>query len=70
MFNRLNQHLWVGNVFKPEQFGFRKGNTIKNALFILTNYILSAMDERKQMAGIFCDLTQEFDCVKHDILLQ
>jgi hypothetical protein len=70
MFNILNQHLWVNNVFIPEQFGFRKDNTIENGVFILTNNILTVLGEQKQTAGIFCDLTKVFDCVKHDILLE
>jgi hypothetical protein len=68
-FNILNQNLWINNVFIPKQFGFRKGKTIKNPVFILTNYILTVLGKQKQKASIFCDLTEAFDCVKHDILL-
>ena len=53
MFNTPNQHLWVNNVFIPKQFGFRKGSTIENAVFILTNNILTVLGEQKQTAAIF-----------------
>jgi hypothetical protein len=35
MFNRLNQYLQVNKILVPEQFGFRKGNTIGKAIFLL-----------------------------------
>jgi hypothetical protein len=60
MFNRLNYHLQVNNVLIPEQFDFRNGSTINNAGFTLTNYILTTPNERKQIAGIFCDWTKMF----------
>lgn len=50
--------------------GFRKSNTIENAVFILTNNISTVLGDQKQTAGIFCDLTKVSDCVKHDNLLE
>jgi hypothetical protein len=35
----------------------------------LINEILNAMNERKMVGGIFCDLQKAFDCVNHNILL-
>jgi hypothetical protein len=35
MFNRLNQYLQINKILVPEQFGFRKGNTIGKAFFLL-----------------------------------
>jgi hypothetical protein len=43
----------VNNVFIPEQFGFRKGKTIENPVFILTNNILTVLGKQKQRASIF-----------------
>jgi hypothetical protein len=59
----------VNNALVPEQFGFRKGMSIGNAVFRLTSNILNALNEKKQVEGIFCDLSKAFDCARHDILM-
>ena len=53
----------------PEQYGFRKGISIDNAIFNLTDKILTSLDHRQQVGGIFCDFSKAFDCMDHDILL-
>jgi hypothetical protein len=35
----------------------------------LINEIFNAINERKVVGGIFCDLQKEFDCHNHNILL-
>jgi hypothetical protein len=42
MLSRLDQHLQVKKILVPEQFGFRKGITIQQVIFILTNSVLNA----------------------------
>jgi len=39
------------------------------ALFKLTNQILSHINNKSSVCGIFCDLTKAFDTVNHDILI-
>ena len=70
MFNRLNQHLQVNGILVPEHFGYRKGTSIKKPIFNLVDNILTSLDHRIQIGGIFCDLTKVFDCVHHEILLK
>jgi hypothetical protein len=53
----------------PEQYGFRKDRIMDIATYAVTNHILKTLDEHSQILGIFCDLTEAFDCVIHDILL-
>jgi hypothetical protein len=69
MFKRLEQHLESNNILATEQFGFRKGAHIENAIFTNTDNILIALNKRQQVGGIFCNITKAFDCVNHTILL-
>jgi hypothetical protein len=69
MLNRLVQHLEVNKILSAAQFGFRKELHIDDAVFFLLNNIVTQLDERKHVGGIFCDLTKAFDCVNHGILL-
>ncbi|GFG37065.1 hypothetical protein Cfor_05746 [Coptotermes formosanus] len=36
---------------------------------MLTDSILTSLNQHEQVGGIFCDLTKAFDCVNHEILL-
>jgi hypothetical protein len=69
MFNRLNQQLQANNILVPEQFGYRKGITTEKAIFTVTDIICTALNQRMQVGGIFCDLAKVFDCVNHKIIL-
>ena len=61
-------HLETNNILAVEQFGFRKGVHIDSAIFNVTNNILTSLNQRLHVGGIFCDLTKAFDCVDHAIL--
>jgi hypothetical protein len=69
MFRRLGQHLESNNILATEQFGFRKGAHIENAIFIPTDNIFIALNQQQQVMGIFCDLTRAFGCINHIVLL-
>jgi hypothetical protein len=42
---------------------------IESAIFTLTDDILSSLNQRNQIGGVFSDLTKVFDSVSHDMLL-
>jgi sarcosine oxidase/L-pipecolate oxidase len=54
----------VGN-----QYGFRKGVATEDAIFKLTNEILSFLNNKTMAGNIFCKLEKAFESVNHDILL-
>jgi hypothetical protein len=39
------------------------------ATYTLLNNILSSLDKKNYVGGLFCDLQKAFDCVNHNILL-
>ena len=70
MFNRLNRHLNVNRILAPEQYGFRRGNNMENAIFSLKNTTLSSLNKKKVIAGLLCDISKAFNSVNHSVLLQ
>ena len=68
MFNRLHQYLQTNEILALEQFSFRKESNREKAVFALTEYILTSLNQRQQIGGIFCDLSKAFDCLNHVIL--
>ena len=69
MFKRLEQHLESNNILTTEQFGFRKGVHIENAVFSHTSNIITPLNQRQHVGGIFCNLSKAFNCVNYTILL-
>jgi hypothetical protein len=59
----------MNNILVPQQFGFRMQHSTEQAAFSLINCILTAMNNKQIVGGIFYDLKKAFDCVQHKILL-
>jgi hypothetical protein len=63
IFNRLHTYISVNNILDSDQYGFRKNSSTETAAFNLTSNILQALDSKKMVGGIFCDLTKAFEVV-------
>jgi len=69
IYRRVYQNLTENNVLVHEQFGFRENSSTDMATFALLNTVLSLLDKKHSVGGVFCDLQKVFDCVNHNILL-
>ena len=65
MFNRLSSHLEINSILAKDQFGFRPNASTEQAAYIMTSGILTALNDKLMVGGIFCELHKAFDCLNH-----
>jgi hypothetical protein len=56
-------------ILANERFGFRHASSTDTASCKLTSNILTALNNKLLVGGIFYNLYKAFDCVNYDILL-
>ena len=67
---QLVNHLDINNLLYEHQYGFQHGKSTEHNLIQLTNFINTALNEKKYAIGIFLDLKKAFDVCSHPILLR
>jgi hypothetical protein len=65
----LYDHLNTNNILVDEQFGFRENLSTETAIFTFLNKVLTSLNNKILVGGLFCDLQKAFDSMNHDILL-
>ena len=70
IYKRLFDHLNNNTTLNKHQYGFQSEVSTENASHILLNEILTAMNCKQMVGGIFCDLHKAFDCINHAVLLE
>jgi 2C-methyl-D-erythritol 2,4-cyclodiphosphate synthase len=65
----LYRHLNENNILVKDQFGFRDKSSTDMATYALLNTVLSSLDIKHIVGGVFCDLQKAFDCVNLYTLL-
>lgn len=65
----MYKHFVKNKVFAPEQYGFRNKLTTELASYKLLDAVLTSLNNRSIVGGIFCDIRKAFDSVNHTILM-
>ena len=69
IYSRLYSFLTAKNVIYDKQFGFRKNHSTTHAINYSVNRILSEIEAKNHVIGIFVDLSKAFDTIDHQKLL-
>ena len=70
IYKRLFGHLNNNVILNEYQYGFWVEASTENASYKLLNEILTAINSKQMVGGIFCDLHKAFDCINHTVLLE
>ena len=70
IYQRLFDHLNNNVLLNEHQYGFRSKVSTESASCILLNEILTTLNSKQMVGGIFCDLHTAFDCINHAVLLE
>ena len=70
IYKRLFDHLNNNVILNENQYGFWSKVSTENSSYILINEILTAINNKQMVGGIFFDLHKASDCINHAVLLE
>jgi hypothetical protein len=65
----LYQHLVKNNILAAQQYGFRNRLSTELASFKLLEAVITSLNNKSTVGGIFCEIRKAFDVVNHTILM-
>jgi len=69
VFKNLYNYIRDNNILTPHQSGFQQGDSTTNQLSYLYHVFCQALDSKKEVRIVFCDISKAFDRVWHEGLL-
>ena len=60
---------YINKFLSPYLFGYRKGHSTEQCLFIMTEIWRKALDNKSVAGAVLTDLSKAFDCLSHDLLI-
>ena len=69
VFKHLYNYIHENNLISPHQSGFKPGDSTVNQLSFLYHTFCEALDKKKDVHIIFCDISKAFDRVWHNGLV-
>ncbi len=70
LLNRLKNWSTQNDTLIPNQFGFQKGKSISDCIFMLHSIITKVLSEKEKLYCVFVDYQQFFDRIDHNMLWQ
>jgi hypothetical protein len=65
----LYSYLNDNNILVDDHYGFREKLSTEKATYTPLNNVLSSLDRRNLVGGLFCNIQKAFDCINHEIIL-
>ena len=69
VYNRMINYFTENKKFSSYQYGLCKGKSTQQAIYDLTKYIYSNLNQKKIISSVCLDVAKAFDSINHDLLL-
>ena len=70
IYRRIIIYIEENDILSKYQYGFRSQRSTQEAVFDLTKFIYTGLNNRKVIPAVCLDVCKAFDCINHDLLLR